>query len=58
MDVKQQVVNRLLGMCECESSEEGCGDLCMDEELYCSREPRHKGNHFACAGEHKIHEWD
>ena len=62
MNIKEQVVRRLLGICECESSEPGCFMNCTDEDdtrdIRCSRDYEHTGNHFACGMEHKFLEWD
>ena len=60
MTIKEQVVNRLLGICECQIKEEGCGKISPSLKVNCSRDVNHKGKHFACgaSGEHKIEEWD
>lgn len=56
---KERVVERLLRVCECESEHEGCGKPSPNGGWNCSRDPGHKGRHFAC-GEltHKFDEWD
>ena len=57
MKIKERVVNRLLGICECQTDEKGCNASC-EEGFHCSRDINHIGNHFACGMEHRVYEWN
>ena len=59
--IKQKVVNRLLGICECGNLSSLSGRPCRNISPYngfnCSRDRLHEGNHFACGSNHKIEIW-
>ncbi len=64
MTDKEEVVDRLLGECECESGEFACGERCPAKYIGkipfgCLRDREHIGKHFTCNfKKHRILEWD
>ena len=62
MNTKHKVINRLLGICECEAEDVdgACFETCPDNTcMVCTRDIKHKGKHLACTViTHKLYGWD